>query len=162
MSLVPAEAGDTPGAAARKAVEQAAVRAVMEIEQSLGFEPRDVCADKCGYDVESSMPAARREACGACLRFIEVKGRAKGADTVTVTKNEILTTPNKPEDFFLALVEVDGDKTHTVYLKRPFREQPDFAARGVIYSLAELKSCAETVLEHQHNHTLLDIRNFKK
>jgi hypothetical protein len=43
----------------------------------------------------------------------------KGADTVTVTKNEILTALNKPEDFFLALVEVDGDKTKTVYLRNP-------------------------------------------
>jgi hypothetical protein len=51
-------------------------------------------------------------------QFIEVKGRAKGADTVTVTKNEILTALNKPEDFFLALVEVGGDEAHTVYLKK--------------------------------------------
>ena len=114
----------------------------------MGFEPRDVSADKCGYDVESRIPEDRRkEFGGACLRFIEVKGRAKGADTVTVTKNEILTALNKPDDFFLALVEVDGEKTHTVYLKKPFREQPDFAARGVIYSIAELKECAEIVWE---------------
>ena len=74
---------------------------------------------------------------------IEVKSRVKGTDTVTVTKNEILPALNKPEDFFLALVEVDGEETHTVYLKKPFRETPDFAARGVIYSIEELKNGAE-------------------
>ena len=145
----PAETADTPDAVARKAVEQAAMRAVMEIEERLGFVPRDVSAEKCGYDIESRIPEDRREEFGgACLRFIEVKGRAKGADTVTVTKNEILTALNKPDDFFLALVEVDGEKTHSIYLRKPFRVSPDFAAKGVIYSLADLKAGAETILEH--------------
>ena len=40
------------------------------------------------------------------LRFIEVKGRITGAETVTVTKNEILAGLNKPEDYWLAVVEV--------------------------------------------------------
>jgi len=134
----------------RQAVEQAAMRAVMALEESLGFEPRDVSASKCGYDVESRIPEDRREEFeGACLRFIEVKGRTKGAETVTVTRNEILTALNKPENFFLALVEVDGAKTNTVYLKNPFREPPDFAAKGVIYSLAELKERAEIIHEEK-------------
>lgn len=125
------------------------MKAVIEIEASLGFVPRDVSADKCGYDVESRILEDRQEEFGgACWRFIEVKGRAKGADTVTVTKNEILTALNKPEDFFLALVEVDGEKTRTVYLKKPFHESPDFAARGVIYSLEELKEGATILLEY--------------
>jgi hypothetical protein len=47
------------------------------------------------------------------LRFIEVKGRAKGSKTVTVTKNEILTALNKQDDFILALVELDGDRKET-------------------------------------------------
>ena len=37
-----------------------------------------------------------------------MKGRAKGAQTVTVSKNEILTGLNKPEEFLLAIVEVDA------------------------------------------------------
>jgi hypothetical protein len=46
------------------------------------------------------------------LRFLEVKGRVSGAATITVTKNEILYSLNKPEDFILAIVEfLDGD-TH--------------------------------------------------
>src|SRR5207237_1963308 len=66
-------------------VERLAMDAVMEAERRLGFEPRDVGADKLGYDVQSATPG------GGPLRFIEVKGRAAGADSVTVTKNEILT-----------------------------------------------------------------------
>ena len=42
------------------------------------------------------------------LRFIEVKGRAEGADTVTITKNEIITGLNKKSDFALAIVQVDS------------------------------------------------------
>ena len=55
------------------------------------------------------------------LRFIEVKGRVAGAETVTVTRNEILTALNKPDDFILAVVEVDGDQPATPrYVRRPF------------------------------------------
>ena len=43
------------------------------------------------------------------MRFIEVKGRVAGADTVTVSRNEILTALNEPDRFVLALVEVRPD-----------------------------------------------------
>ena len=66
----------------------------------LGFLPKDVSDEKRGYDMESSIPGTGR------LRFIEVKGRAAGAKTVTVTQNEILTALNKPEEFILAIVEL--------------------------------------------------------
>ena len=56
-----------------KRVEMVAMRAVMAAEQGLGFEPRDVAADKCGYDIESRDPAGESR-----LRFIEVKGRVRG------------------------------------------------------------------------------------
>ena len=42
------------------------------------------------------------------LRFIEVKGRRSDAETVTVTRNEILYSLNKPDDFILAIVEFLG------------------------------------------------------
>ena len=73
------------------------MEAVMAYERALGFVPRDVSALKCGYDIESKVPGTGR------LRFIEVKGRAAGAETVTVTKNEILTGLNKPDEFLLSL-----------------------------------------------------------
>lgn len=134
-------------AAARRRIELAAMKAVMDIETSLGFAPADVSAQNKGYDIESKIPAELRDADGTTLRFIEVKGRAKGALSVTVTKNEILTALNEPEQFILAIVEVDGDSTHTLYLKQPFHKQPDFAATSVNYDIAELVSGATIILE---------------
>ena len=130
----------------KKAVELAAMQAVMGVEKNLGYTPKDVSAAKCGYDVESHIPEALRTENTASLRFIEVKGRAKGADTVIVTKNEILTALNKPEEFILALVEVDGNNTKTTYLKKPFTNAPDFSSRFVVYGMADLLETAEVVL----------------
>jgi len=106
----------------------------MATERELGFEPRDVSADKCGYDVESRNPKG-----DARLRFIEVKGRVQGADTVTITKNEILTALNKPEQFILAIVEIDGERAANItYVREPFGREPDFGVTSVNYKLAEL------------------------
>ena len=55
-------------------VEKAAMEAVMEAERSLGFEPVDRSADKCGYDIESKEPETGH------LRFIEAKGRSDGGE----------------------------------------------------------------------------------
>jgi len=118
-------------------VERLAMDAVMEAERRLGFEPRDVGAQKLGYDVESSVPG------GGPLRFIEVKGRVVGSDTVTVTKNEILTGLNKPDDFILAIVEIDGAARGPRYVRQPFRREPDFGATAVVYKLGELLARAE-------------------
>ena len=84
----------------RQAVAAKAREIVMEVERGLGFDPTDREADKVGYDIESKVPGEGK------LRFIEVKGRAARSDTVTVTRNEILYSLNKPEDFILAMVEV--------------------------------------------------------
>lgn len=132
-------------AASRRVIELAAMKAVMDIETSLGYTPVDVSAAKVGYDVESRIPRDKRDVSGASLRFIEVKGRAKDATTVTVSKNEILTALNKPDEYILAIVEVDGEQTKTVYIKNPFRERPDFAATSVNYSIAELVGGAEII-----------------
>ena len=109
------------------------MKAVMDAERALGFEPSDVSADKCGYDVESKVSGNDGH-----LRFIEVKGRVKGAETVTVTKNEILTALNKPEQFILAIVEVDGEAAIPCYVRQPFSREPDFAVTSVNYKLSEL------------------------
>ena len=85
--------------------------------------------EKLGYDVESRVPGTGR------LRFLEVKGRVTGAATITVTKNEILTSLNKPDDFILALVEfLDGDQHRVHYLRRPFQREPDPAGDSVNHS----------------------------
>ena len=137
----------TADAQSRKAIEQAAMQAVMVIERKLGFAPRDVSADKCGYDVESHIPESLRPPDGDSLRFIEVKGRAKGADTVTVSRNEILCALNQPEQFLLALVEVDGEQTYTTYLKKPFKNPPDFSVQSSTFNIASLLENAEKVFE---------------
>jgi hypothetical protein len=112
--------------------------AVMEIERQLGNEPRDVEFDKVGYDIESRVPGTGK------LRFIEVKGRTVDADTITVTRNEIITSLNKPDDFILAMVELlDGDGHRVSYLRRPFQREPDFNAVSVNYSFADLLQRAE-------------------
>lgn len=118
-------------------VEKIAMVAIMALERQLGYEPRDVSAQKCGYDIESRIPNQ------GCLRFIEVKGRVTGAKTVTITKNEILTALNKPHDFILAIVEVDGDKSVPRYVRRPFKREPDFGVTSVNYDLGELLAKAE-------------------
>ena len=134
------------GGADKQAMEYAAMKAVMDIERAQGFAPTDVSAQKCGYDIESVIPVELRSDTRS-LRFIEVKGRAKGSTTVTVSKNEILTGLNKPEEFILAIVEVDGANTHTVYLKHPFRNAPDFSATSVNFDIADLAAQAEVIYE---------------
>ncbi len=136
---------DTFAQTDRKTVELAAMNAVMAIERELGFTPRDVSAEKCGYDVESVIPEGMRDAEGNMLRFIEVKGRAKGADTVTVSCNEMLTGLNRPKQFILALVEVDGEKTRTVYLMNPPFDEPGKATRSTNYDIEDLIKASEVV-----------------
>ena len=132
----------------RQSIEYAAMDAVIQVEKSLGYQPKDVSAAKCGYDVESYVPESKRQRLKAyALRMIEVKGRAKGATTVTVSKNEILTALNKPEEFILAIVEVDGKATHTIYLKHPFKNAPDFTATSVNYDIQELIAESEVLYQ---------------
>jgi hypothetical protein len=123
-------------AAVDRDVQASAAKAraiVMEVERGLGFIPVDREKDKVGYDIESRNPR------GGGLRFLEVKGRVAGADTITVTKNEILYSLNKPDDFILAVVEFQGDDRHRVrYLRQPFRREPDFGVTSVNYDFAEL------------------------
>jgi hypothetical protein len=106
---------------------------VMETEQALGRVPRDVHDENRGYDIESSIPGTGR------LLFIEVKGRATGAGTVTITRNEILTALNKPEEYILAIVPMDEDMAQLPrYVRCPFQREPDFGAESVNYDLEEL------------------------
>jgi hypothetical protein len=78
-------------------------------------------------------------------RHIEVKGRVKGATTVTVTRNEILYAFNQGDKFVLAVVFVNADDTTEgpFYLRNPFQKEPDWGAASVNYNLAELLKRAE-------------------
>ena len=56
-----------------------------------------------------------------------------------VTKNEILYSLNKPDDYILAIVEFVPDGSHRVhYLRRPFQREPDFGVTSVNYTFADL------------------------
>ena len=132
-SAAPARAaGDTQESAAR------ARAIVMEAERALGYEPTDRETERLGYDLESRVPGSGR------LRFIEVKGRVRGADAITVTRNEVLYSLNQPEDYRLAIVEfLDGGGHRVHYLRRPFRREPDFGVTSVNYSFKDLLARAE-------------------
>ena len=61
------------------------------------------------------------------------------AGAITVTRNEILYTLNKPEDFILGIVEFLEDGAHRVHnVREPFRREPDFGTYSVKHSFAEL------------------------
>ena len=137
--------------------------AVMAVERRFGHEPRDVSKENRGYDVESVIMGP--DAGDDRLRFIEVKGRISGAETVTITKNEILTALNKPDDWLLALVEVPpapdfaealmvGEDRPSYgmsggcvvrYVQRPFTREPDFGATSVNYGWRDLWARVEAV-----------------
>jgi len=123
-------------------VERLAMERVMKFEREQGFEPRDISAENRGYDIESRDPKTER------LRFIEVKGRVKGAPTVTVTKNEILTSLNRPDAFILAIVFVSSGVAETpIYLRQAFSQEPEFGTASVNFKLSELIGKAGQTIE---------------
>ena len=123
---------------ARDRIEQLAMEAVIRAEEAMGHSPRDVSAQKLGWDITSHPPVIDGRMPEA--RLIEVKGRAKGAPTVTVTKNEILTALNKPDQFLLAVVLVgeSDDVEGPYYVSRPFTQAPDWNEESRALSLGAL------------------------
>lgn len=134
--------GWTADAAARARVEQVAMRAVMDAERALGHEVIDVSTEKCGWDI-TSLPKALDGRLPPS-RHIEVKGRAKGQTTITVTRNEILYGLNQSDKFILAIVLVDGDRYDgPFYVTRPFTQEPDWAVTSINLDLGELLKRAQ-------------------
>ncbi|MAM94935.1 helicase-related protein [Parvibaculum sp.] len=120
--------------AARRAIELAAMEAVMAAERALGHVPVDVSAQKIGYDIASHDPKSGH------LRFIEVKGRIDGADTVMLTRQEIITSLHEPEKFILAIVSVNGGFAHVPrYVRGPLVErEPSFLETAIQFDLRRL------------------------
>ncbi len=132
------EARDTISVADTQAAAARARNIIMKVERDLGYKPTDHEFEKLGYDIESRVPDTGK------LRFIEVKGRVSGASTITVTRNEILYSLNKPDDFILGIVEFLEDGAHRVhYVREPFKREPDFGVTSVNYDFAELLVKAE-------------------
>ena len=131
----------TADATVRSRIEQIAMNAVIETEKAFGHEVKDVSAEKCGWDVTARPPAIN----GKLLedRHIEVKGRAKGQSTITVSRNEIICGLNQAKKFILAIVIVDGD-THEgpYYIKNPFSKEPEFCMASTNCKLKDLMSMA--------------------
>jgi hypothetical protein len=129
-------------AAARSRIEMIAMNAVMDVERDFGHEVKDVSAEKCGWDV-TARPPVNPDGSLKPDRHIEVKGRAKGQSTITVSRNEIIYALNQTDKFLLAIVIVDGDNHEGPhYIRNPFTSEPDFGVASINYSLGELLSKA--------------------
>ena len=128
----------SPDPEARSRIEQFAMNAVRLAEEARGCRVVDVSAQKCGWDITSYAPAVDGKLPES--RHIEVKGRVKGATTVTVTKNEIFESWNQGAKYHLAIVLVgDDDSTDGPhYVSHPFKEEPPWGASSVNYDLKAL------------------------
>jgi len=132
-------------AQARARIERVAMQAVMQHEQAMGHQVFDVSAEKCGWDI-TARPPVNPDGALPQDRHIEVKGRAKGQDVITVSRNEILYALNQADKFWLAIVIVDGDSHEgPYYVKNPFTTEPDFGVPSVNYELKYLLSKAESL-----------------
>ena len=127
---------------ARSRIELLAMNAVRRAEEARGCRVVDVSAQKCGWDITSYDSAVDGKLPEP--RHIEVKGRIKGATTVTVTKNEIFESWNQGAKYHLAIVligEADSiDGPH--YIVHPFKEEPGWGVSSVNYDIGELLSRA--------------------
>ena len=143
--------------AARARVERLAMDAVRRVEESRGCRVVDVSAQKCGWDLTSYPPPATLSAMGRGTggevspqppaRHIEVKGRVKGAGTVTITRNEMLYALNQADKFLLAIVLVgDGDAVEgPFYVSNPFDTEPGWGVSSVNYDLNALLQKAQAL-----------------
>jgi superfamily II DNA or RNA helicase len=124
---------------ARRVIELAAMSAVMAAEKALGNAPSDVSAQKIGYDIVSYDPKSQH------LRFIEVKGRVDGADTVMITRQEVITSLHEPDKYILAIVEVDsGFAREPRYVKGALSpHEPAFEHTAIQFNLRSLLDRAE-------------------
>ena len=111
----------------KRAIELTAMKAVIDVERNLGYDPVDVSKQNCGYDIMSKIPKEFQKG-NHTIRCIEVKGRsADHAGTVTISRNEIMTALNIPDQYILALVAVEGEKTIVTYCTKMFTKEPEWA-----------------------------------
>lgn len=139
LRAAPAEGAPPPFSAdadARRVIELAAMDAVIATERALGNVPSDVSAQKIGYDIASYDPRTKH------LRFIEVKGRIHGADSVMITRQEVITSLHEPEKYILAIVQVEnGFAQAPRYLHGPLSDyEPSFETTAIQFDLAKLLS----------------------
>jgi hypothetical protein len=140
----PAGATFSADAAARAKIEQIAMKAVTLAEETRGHTVVDVSKDKCGWDITAYPPAVDGKQPNP--RHIEVKGRAKGSTTITVTRNEILYALNQADKFHLAIVLVGEDEQPEGphYIQDPFDTEPGWGVSSINFDLVTLLSRAES------------------
>lgn len=128
--------------AARSRIELLAMNAVRSAEEARGCSVVDVSAQKCGWDITSYAPVMDGKLPES--RHIEVKGRTKGATSITVTRNEILYALNQADKFILAIVLVGEDDIidGPYYVRKPFTKEPDWSESSSNHDLAKLLSIA--------------------
>ncbi len=133
---------DNPGGepeTPRHVIADIAMKAVMQAEIALGNDPRDVSSSRgLGYDIESRTPEGVR-------RFIEVKGRSASAGNVTLTRNELCFASNNPQQFILAVVEVEDSRAQPPRYLCGYRfYEPDPLADSISFNLRKLlQHCQE-------------------
>jgi len=130
-------------AAARARIEKLAMDAVRRAEEARGCFVTDVSGQKCGWDITSYPPATPGKQ--PTVRHIEVKGRVKGATTVTITRNEMLYAMNQADKFILAIVLVgENDAVEgPFYLNNPFETAPGWGVSSVNFNITELLARAK-------------------
>jgi len=135
----------SPDPLARKRIEQIAMDAVTEIEEAKDCRVEDVAAAKCGWDITSYPPEV--EGIQPESRHIEVKGRANGAETVTISRNEMLYALNQKDKFVLAIVLInEDDSVESVhYLKRPFDTEPPWGTASINFKLNDFLKRGERI-----------------
>jgi hypothetical protein len=114
------------------------MQAVMDLERCRGCRVEDVSDKHCGWDVTSYPPSDNGVM--PLPRHIEVKGRAAGADTITVTFNEVTYAVNQADKFLLAIVFVNPDESldGPHYIANPFKREPEHGVASINYSLKHL------------------------
>ena len=130
-------------AQARSRIERIAMDAVRRAEEAHGSRIVDVSADKCGWDLTAYPPESQGKQPEP--RHIEVKGRVKGASTITVTRNEMLYAFNQGDKFVLAVVLVDEDDSFDgpYYIRNPFEREPGWGVASINFNLGDLLGRAE-------------------
>ena len=126
----------------RKRIEEIGMQEVIAREKAAGNEVSDVSKENCGWDI-TSRPPARNDKIGE-NRHIEVKARAQGQKTITVTKNEVLTALNQKDKFILAVVIIDGEKCEGVYyIRNPFERELSDIETSTNLKISDLLKVAE-------------------
>jgi hypothetical protein len=136
----PIENGSTfsADAAARLRIEKIGMDVVRKAEELLGCRVIDVSAQKCGWDLTSYPSDKDGKLVEA--RHIEVKARAQGAPTITITRNEMLYALNQADKFVLAIVLVGENDTidGPHFVQNPFDSEPGWGVASINFELKAL------------------------